>query len=78
MQDAFGGINRFGDIGKHLFQAVLNLVYIYIAYDNYCLQIRTVPFFVIGTYFIVLKIIDYVDGPDGHAVGIPATGKHFG
>ena len=61
MSDAFahGFEGRGRDIGEHLFDRCLHLIYIYVSHDDNRLQVRTIPFFVVSPQLVRLEVLDF-------------------
>ena len=69
----FGRIHRSRNVGKDLFQPLFQLIHIDVAHDNDRLQIRTIPFLVIGPQLVGLKSFNHLNVTNRHPVGIPAS-----
>ena len=74
----FCRVDRCGDIGEHLFDRCLYLIYIYISHDDDRLQVRTIPFLVVSSQFIRFEVFDHVDRADRHPVRVTASRVHLG
>ena len=71
-------VDRGRDIGEHLFDRCLHLIYIYVSHDDNRLQVRTIPFFVVSPQLVRLEVLDHVDRTDRHPVRVTASRVHLG
>ncbi len=63
-------INRCGDGAENLLDLSLNLIDIYVTYDNNSLLIRTIPLFIIVTKHLVWEVVDNLHSTDRKSVAV--------
>ena len=66
----FCRVDRGRDIGEHLFDRCLHLIYIYVSHDDNRLQVRTIPFVIVITESLIFEIFDDIQIPDNISLGV--------
>ena len=68
--DSFCRVHRGGDGPENVADLSLNLIHIDVADHDDCLEIRTVPLFVVGAKEVIFEIVDYFHRADRHTVAV--------
>ena len=66
-----------GDGPEEVLDLTLNLVDIDVAYDDDALEVRTIPFVVVGAQGVIRALVDDLHQSDGEAAAVAAVGHQF-
>ena len=77
--DALGWVDRSWDVGKHLFDAVLDLINVDVADDDDALEVGTVPFMIVVAKELMVEMSHHFLGTDdGHRGAVGTVGVDLG